>query len=191
MNQRLMAYRRFARAGSTDEVRAFLEELGDRYGVPPRSVENLAQYAGIRLLADQIGVESLDREGTVVVLKFRQDARIDPQALAALVARRADLTLLPPAVLRLDLARPEDAPAPTQPALRRPPPRPGGTPPAGSPDPGVSSSWWTARATSEVEPGFTRDAILAVAPPDPAEPGGLFDRVGRLLGHLSRSMVTG
>jgi hypothetical protein len=42
-----------------------------------------------------------------------------------------------------------------------------------------------------VTPGFTRDAILAERPPDPAEPGGIFDRVGRLLDHLSRSLITG
>ncbi len=33
--------------------------------------------------SDAIGLDSLDREGTVIVLKFRQDAKIDPLALAA------------------------------------------------------------------------------------------------------------
>jgi len=60
-------------------------------------------------------------------------------------------------------------------------------PAAGTPD-DVSRSWWTARATTDVSPGFTRDAILAEAPPDPTEPGGLFDRVGRLVDQLSRSI---
>jgi transcription-repair coupling factor (superfamily II helicase) len=184
MNQRLMAYRRLARATTADEVHNFLDELRDRYGPLPRSVENLAQYATIRLLADRIGAESLDRDGTVVVLKFRQDAKVDPIALATLVERRADLTLLPPAVLRLDLSRPERAPDRPRP-LRR------AEAPAADPGDDVSSSWWTARATAEVAPGFTRDAILAERPPDPAEAGGLFDRVGRLLDYLSRSLVTG
>jgi transcription-repair coupling factor (superfamily II helicase) len=184
MNQRLMVYRRLARAATLAEVGGFLEELRDRYGPPTRSVENLAEYARIRLLADAIGLESLDREGTVVVLKFRPDAKVDPLVLAALIQRRGDLTLLPPAVLRLDLGRPEAAPEPVatlprrlRPAVRQPQ--------------DVSRSWWTARATAEVSPGFTRDAILAEAPPDPSAPGGLFDRVGRLLDHLSRSLITG
>jgi transcription-repair coupling factor (superfamily II helicase) len=184
MNQRLMAYRRLARATTPEEVQNFLDELRDRYGPLTRSVENLAQYAAIRLLADRIGLESLDRDGMVVVLKFRQDAMVDPIALATLVERRADLTLLPPAVLRLDLSRPEKAPDRPR-SFRRP------GPPAVEPGDDVSSSWWTARATAEVAPGFTRDAILAERPPDPAEAGGLFDRVGRLLDHLSRSLVTG
>jgi hypothetical protein len=53
----------------------------------------------------------------------------------------------------------------------------------------TTTSWWTARATSDVEPGFTRDAILAEAPPDPAQPGGLFDRVSAVLDQLSRATI--
>ena len=184
MNQRLMVYRRLARATTIDEVGSFLDELRDRYGPTTRSIDNLAQYARIRLLADAIGLESLDREGTVIVLKFRHDAKVDPLVLAALIQRRGDLTLLPPAVLRLDLARPEATPEPSPPLPRR-------LRPAGRPVEDVSRSWWTARATADVSPGFTRDAILAEAPPDPTEPGGLFDRLGRLLDHLSRSLITG
>ena len=40
-----------------------MDEVRDRYGPPPESVLNLAEYASIRLLADRIGLESLDREG--------------------------------------------------------------------------------------------------------------------------------
>ena len=55
-----------------------MDEVRDRYGPPPESVRNLAEYASIRLLADRIGLESLDREGQTVVLKFRPDAKLDP-----------------------------------------------------------------------------------------------------------------
>jgi hypothetical protein len=50
------------------------------------------------------------------------------------------------------------------------------------------ASWWTARATADVAPGFTRDKILAEAPLDPAAPGGLFDRLGRLLDDLAEAI---
>jgi hypothetical protein len=40
-------------------------------------VLNLADYASIRLLADRHRLESLDREGQLVVLKFRPDAKLD------------------------------------------------------------------------------------------------------------------
>jgi transcription-repair coupling factor (superfamily II helicase) len=184
MNQRLAVYRRFARASSTDEVVALLAELRDRYGAPTPAVQNLAEYSQIRLLADRLGVESLDRDGTRVVIKFRGDARIDPILLAQLIDSRGDLKLLPPAVLRLDLSLPEEVP--NRPAAVR-----GRLRSARKGPEVVSTSWWTARATSEVVPGFTRGEILAERPPDPSGAGGLFDRLGRLLSELSESMVTG
>ena len=55
-----------------------MDEVRDRYGPPPESVLNLAEYASIRLLADRIGLESIDREGQTVVLKFRPEAKLDP-----------------------------------------------------------------------------------------------------------------
>ena len=69
-------------------------------------------------MADRLGLESLDREGQVVVLKFRQDAKIDPGLLLKLVESRGDLTLLPPAVLRLDLGRSPSVAEATRPAGR-------------------------------------------------------------------------
>ncbi len=184
MNQRLTIYRRLASTRVATDVSTLLDELRDRYGTPPASIEHLAQYAQIRLLADRIGLESLDRQGEHVVLKFRQDARVDPIWLGRLVQSRADLTLLPPGVLRVDLAAGE---IPQGPPSGRPSPeskrkdRPSG--------PEDRSSWWTARATSEVAPGFTREQVLATPTPSPDRPGGLFERVGSLLEELSRSMT--
>ena len=51
-------------------------------------------------------------------------------------------------------------------------------------------SWWAARATAaEVTTGFTREAIQAEVPPDPAAEGGLFERLGQILGELSRALI--
>src|SRR6185436_16611636 len=64
MNQRLAVYRRLASARSLDEVTSQLDEMRDRYGPPPNAVDHLAEYARIRLAADRIGLESVDRQGT-------------------------------------------------------------------------------------------------------------------------------
>jgi transcription-repair coupling factor (superfamily II helicase) len=196
MNQRLSAYRRLASVRRLEEVDSLLEELADRYGTPPASIGNLAQYARIRLLADRIGLESLDREGQIVVLKFRSDAKVDPVMLMKLVETRGDLTLLPPAVLKLNLdVDPASAPAPRRPGppgarlVARPaePRKPESD--AFRPDRNRGESWWTARASAGVVPGFTKSEILAEAPFDPALPGGLFERLGQLLDQLSQSLV--
>jgi transcription-repair coupling factor (superfamily II helicase) len=177
MNQRLAAYRRMASARSLEDVDALIEELRDRYGAPPPEVRNLAEYARIRLRSDRVGLESVDREGRIVVLRFRSDARIDPVWLMKLIARRDDLTLLPPAVLRLDLGDPALA-------VRSPSDRP-----AKDQQEDEDSSWWTARANARVTPGFTRDEMLTRSEPDPAVEGGLFDKLGQLLELLSGAVV--
>ncbi len=166
-NQRLIAYRGVAAARGQTELDRILDELTDRYGAPPPSVLNLVEYGRIRVMADALRAESIDREGQTVVIKFRMDARVDANRLLRLVRERAELTLTPPGTLKLD--------------VRGAAPRPRGT-----------ESWWTRRATAgEVKPGFTRAEILRAAPEDPRTPGGLFSRIGELLSSLSPAAAQG
>jgi transcription-repair coupling factor (superfamily II helicase) len=186
MNQRLTVYRRMAAVRSHDELRRIVEEVRDRYGTPPESVLNLAEYASIRLLADAIGLDSLDREGQTVVLKFRPDAKLDPTRLFRLVQERGDLKLVPPATLKLDLSGPIVRAAPAAPSVRT-----GGRITRSSlskrgKDPVASGSWWAARAQAgEVTAGFTKEEILKPPKEDPRGEAGVFTRVSLLLSELS------
>jgi len=187
MNQRLTVYRRMAAVRSHDELRRIVEEVRDRYGTPPESVLNLAEYASIRLLADAIGLDSLDREGQTVVLKFRPDAKLDPTRVFRLVQERGDLKLVPPATLKLDLSGPIVRAAPVaQPSVRT-----GGRITRSSlskrgKDPVASGSWWAARAQAgEVTAGFTKEEILKAPKEDPRGEAGVFTRVSLLLRELS------
>ena len=63
-------------------------------------------------MADRLGVETIDREGRTVVLKFRPQAKIDPSSLVTLVAAPRGSHAVPPASLKLEHAkRPSRAPA--------------------------------------------------------------------------------
>ena len=182
MNQRLMLYRKVAAARDEDEIDRVLDEAVDRYGPLPASVLNLADYGRIRVMADRLGIDSIDREGRTVVLKFRPQAKVDPARLVSLVRQRPDLALVPPAALRLSLdgagdsglgMRPGSNPKslPSNPSRRR---REAHAP-----------SWWVARAkTGDVKPGFSKEEILRPAKEDPRAPGGTFERVGGLLSDL-------
>jgi hypothetical protein len=135
-------------------------------------------------MADRIGIESIDREAQTVVIKFRPDARIDPQWLFRVVQERSDVTLVPPATLKLDLRAPASAPRRAPAASLK-----GGRGKA-TPDPVAAGSWWTARARAgEVTAGFTKDEILRPAREDPRAEGGLFTRVAGLLRELSAGGV--
>jgi len=180
MNQRLTVYRRMAAVRTEDELNRLVLEVRDRYGPPTESVLNLAEYASIRLLADRIGFESVDREGASVVLKFRPDAKLDPAWLYQVVQRRGDVTLVPPATLKLDLKK---APA-SRTAL--PAPSLAGKTGKKGRDPVAAGSWWAARAQAgAVAPGFTKDEIMRPAKEDPRADDGVFARVSGLLKDLS------
>jgi transcription-repair coupling factor (superfamily II helicase) len=184
MNQRLMLYRKVAAARRDEEIDRVLEEAADRYGPLPDSVLNLADYGRIRVMADRLDIDTIDREGRSVVIKFRPQARVDPARLVSLVRTRSDLTLVPPAALKLSL----DAAQNKAPASGRPPVS-GHQPPASQKRAASRSpaapSWWTARARdAEVKPGFSKAEILKPKHEDPRAPGGAFERVGGLLSEL-------
>ena len=102
MNQRLMIYRKIADARSDGELDQILIELRDRYGPVPETVEHLEQYGRIRIMADRLGIESIDREAQTVVIKFRPDSqggRLNVERLLRVVTGRSDTTLVPPATI--------------------------------------------------------------------------------------------
>lgn len=189
MNQRLMIYRRMAGARSEDEIAKLVDEVRDRYGPPPTAVLNLADFARIRVLADNLGVETVDRDGPLVVFRFRDKAKVDPMRLIGMVQERADLTLLPPSTVKLDLRsgsgnRAPGPAHPTQPKTRTP--DPGSRTSVRPAKPKRAPAWWAARATTgEVLPGFTKAEILKVAPEDPRAPDGVLAKVTELLEDLA------
>jgi transcription-repair coupling factor (superfamily II helicase) len=208
MNQRLMIYRQMASARRDEELERTLADVRDRYGPLPPSVSNLAEYGRIRIMADRLGIEAIDREAQVVVFRFRPQAKLDPQRLVSVVNRRQDVTLVPPAGLRLDLrgsavrlravadkpkaavvsAGPGKAGRPPWSDLGRKPTTSGevlATQRGSQRASAAPGSWWTARATAgEVVPGFSKAEILRPEAEDPRGPDGVFTKVGALLSEL-------
>ncbi len=101
--QRLALYRRVAGARSDHEIEGIVEEIEDRYGPMPPEVLNLVDYGRIRIAADRLGVESIDRQGSVVVFTFKGQGGPEPQRVLRLVHERPEITLAPPSSLKLDL----------------------------------------------------------------------------------------
>ena len=170
MNQRLMVYRKVAAARTDHELESVLADVQDRYGALPPAMLNLAEYGRIRLMADRLGIESIDREGRFVVIKFRPVGRVEPARLIQAVTGWRGASLVPPNTLKLDL---DAAHAPAA-ASRRRTGRDQGT------------SWWTARATAgQVKAGFTKEEILRKPEQDPRGEAGVFGRLEELFNILS------
>ncbi len=70
INLRLNLYKRVSSVEDLEEIETIRAEMMDRYGPLPRSIENLLHYGVVKYLAQQIGVQTIDRIGRKIVIKF-------------------------------------------------------------------------------------------------------------------------
>jgi transcription-repair coupling factor (superfamily II helicase) len=85
-------------------------ELRDRYGDPPPAVENLMQYAALKLVCQRVGVSQIERKREFVSLRFTEKAEIDPAKLARFVGTNKGSQFTPQGILKftLKLARADE-----------------------------------------------------------------------------------
>ncbi|HZT95574.1 MAG TPA: TRCF domain-containing protein, partial [Chloroflexota bacterium] len=94
--ERLALYRKVARLESVDQIEPLKEELRDRFGPVPKSVQNLLTQLELKLMAQQVGFISIVLRGELLVIKgerrivfdrvglyrrFGMSARIDENTL--------------------------------------------------------------------------------------------------------------
>jgi transcription-repair coupling factor (superfamily II helicase) len=103
-SQRLRMYKRISNL-STEAERADLEaELADRYGSLPRPITTLLSYALVKADAEQLLVQSIERKGEEVWIRFHGQAPVDPTKLAHFMRRHREAVLRPDGSLRFRLA---------------------------------------------------------------------------------------
>jgi hypothetical protein len=106
--------------------------------------------------------------------------------LVALVRQRPDLTLVPPAALKLNLDGARQAGAEARGGAPKPESKAANPARGSSRYANAAPSWWTARARAgEVTPGFSKEEILKPTKEDPRAPGGVLERLGSLLRELA------
>jgi transcription-repair coupling factor (superfamily II helicase) len=102
-NQRLRAYRQIANAADAAARERAGKELEDRYGPVPEAVRNLLEYSALKTLAEQIGIEVVDRRHSLISVKFHAETRVDPARLMGLVGKTRGAQFTPAGVLLLPL----------------------------------------------------------------------------------------
>ena len=102
-DQRLAVYRKVAAATGEPALASALDEVGDRYGPIHPTIDRLAAYGRARIKADRIGVEAIDREGWQLMIRFRDDAPLDPARMVEFVGSQPGIAFSPNGLLRLDL----------------------------------------------------------------------------------------
>ncbi len=101
--QRLRAYKRIADASTREQAVRVLAELEDRYGTPPAAVSQLVEFSVLKTLAQKLGIESVERRGGFLNIKFHKESRIEPATLMNLVQSTPGVQFTPAGVLRLPL----------------------------------------------------------------------------------------
>ena len=99
-NQRLRAYKKIADVKSREVAVDIVAEFADRYGPVPDAVKLLVDFGQAKNLAQQIGVESVDRRQGIFQIKFHPEARIDPQKLMELIQKSPGASFSPSGVLK-------------------------------------------------------------------------------------------
>jgi len=102
INLRLNLYKRISSVESVEEIDKIREEIEDRFGELPQSVENLLSYGKIKFLAQRAGINSIDRISDRLIIKFFSSSRFDIKRLLRLIEKHRG-SLTPQGVLTLKL----------------------------------------------------------------------------------------
>lgn len=102
VHERLTLYKRLANCRSQEDLDRMLEELVDRFGLPPEPAKVLLESHRLRLLAAPLGVTRVDATHETLQLQFAKDAPVDRGRVIALVQKRKNLRLAGPDRLRLE-----------------------------------------------------------------------------------------
>lgn len=83
--QKLDVYKRIAAIQSEEEYDDMLEELMDRFGEPPKSVQNLLMIARLRAMAHDVWLTEVTQKGDEVKLVMYEKAQIDTTKIDSLL----------------------------------------------------------------------------------------------------------
>ncbi|MCJ7743256.1 MAG: transcription-repair coupling factor, partial [Dehalococcoidales bacterium] len=81
LNTRLGLYQKLVKVNRLEQIESLAQEFTDRFGAPPREVENLLYGVKIKVLGAKAGIESITMEEGQIVLRRFEGMRFDRQKL--------------------------------------------------------------------------------------------------------------
>jgi transcription-repair coupling factor (superfamily II helicase) len=104
VNQRMSIYKRVSGAREESELSRIAGEIRDRYGPLPAPVLQLLEYTRLRLVAFELRLAAVEREGRLLALRFDAASPVEPARLVELTQRQPGAQLTPAGVLKIPLA---------------------------------------------------------------------------------------
>jgi transcription-repair coupling factor (superfamily II helicase) len=85
VHERLVLYKRMASCQNVEELDQIVEELIDRFGLPPAQTRVLIEMHRLRILGSPLGVTRIDAGSDTIQLQFAKHAPLDPARVIQLV----------------------------------------------------------------------------------------------------------
>ena len=87
--QKLDIYKRIASIENKEDYEDILEELMDRFGEPPRVVQNLLKVAELKALAHRADIIEIKQKGEPIKITMYEKARLNPAEIPKLLERHS------------------------------------------------------------------------------------------------------
>ena len=94
------SYKRVAGVQGDPQLNEVRAEMEDRYGPLPIAVQNLVDYAALRILCQRVGANAIERKRDQFSIRFHQNAKINPEKLARFVATNKGSQFSPAGILK-------------------------------------------------------------------------------------------
>jgi len=108
-NLRLRTYKRISSIANEAERQDVHKELADRFGAPPKAVENLLEFAVLKSMCERLRIAAVERQGSKIALRFHPETTLEPAAVVKVVRSRKGIKLDPSGVMWMELERGESA----------------------------------------------------------------------------------
>ena len=95
-NYRIEMYKKISMIYSQDDAYDVYEEIEDRYGTVPQSVDNLIQISLLRAAAAECGISEIRQKERNVIMVFDKNKKLDLRIIAGLIEQFKDMILFSP-----------------------------------------------------------------------------------------------
>jgi transcription-repair coupling factor (superfamily II helicase) len=106
-NLRLRTYKRISSIATETEKQDVRKELQDRFGAPPKAVENLLEFAVLKSMSERLRIAAVERQGSKIAMRFHPETTLEPAAVVKVVRSRKGIKLDPSGVLWMELSKGE------------------------------------------------------------------------------------
>lgn len=85
VHERLIYYKRLAKAENQEQLDLIYQEIIDNYGLPPIEVRNLITLHEIRIMVNRLGIQKLDATNSTISLTFIANPPVEPLQIILLL----------------------------------------------------------------------------------------------------------